>query len=455
MSMIRQSTPWTRQPQTPVGIDWSNPITRGLVGAWYPGAGLVNVVDQKRLTSNLVAYSVSPSGTVADFTVNHGSGPYIQFGFDLAGAGTVYALVSRDTSASGTGVDAVAELFTNRTAGQANFWELNLGNAFGAAPDVDKPRFSNDTSGIGTIYLNGAALSGNNPATTALNNKQFYSVAGVASSGFNASGAGVILVGAANISVGTNFQLNGRVALSLIFNTAKSARDIAAISANPWRLFAPESRRLFVPASVGGGATTITCTVGAASAVGVSGFVNTALQANVGAAAAAGVTASVNRTLQTSVAASSATGVTSLVSRTLQASVGAAAATGVTAQLATTVSAGPGNASAAGVNAVINTAGNTTIACSVGAASAVGVAALANTTLQTAVGAASGQGVLARLNVTLQTGVGAASAVGVSFSSGGVIYIPALLQFTSPSRAQTFTSPSRLQSFTSPARSGP
>ena len=263
----------------------------------------------------------------------------------------------------------------------------------------------------------------------------------------------------AQLSIGSNVSntqpFGGQIYLCAHWPFALSDAEIASISANPWQLFAPEPRRLFVPAAVGGGATTITCTVGAASAVGVSGFVNTALQANVGAAAAAGVTASVNRTLQTSVAASSATGVTSLVSRTLQASVGAAAATGVTAQLATTVSAGPGNASAAGVNAVINTAGNTTIACSVGAASAVGVAALANTTLQTAVGAASGQGVLARLNVTLQTGVGAASAVGVSFSSGGVIYIPALLQFTSPSRAQTFTSPSRLQSFTSPARSGP
>ena len=27
---------WTRQPQHPTGIDWSNPITRGLVVAWVP-----------------------------------------------------------------------------------------------------------------------------------------------------------------------------------------------------------------------------------------------------------------------------------------------------------------------------------------------------------------------------------------------------------------------------------
>ena len=36
MGVLRVRTPWTRQPQYPVKIDWENPLTNGLVFAAYP-----------------------------------------------------------------------------------------------------------------------------------------------------------------------------------------------------------------------------------------------------------------------------------------------------------------------------------------------------------------------------------------------------------------------------------
>lgn len=104
-----------------------------------------------------------------------------------------------------------------------------------------------------------------------------------------------------------------------------------------------------------GSGTTITCTVGSASATGP--------------------TALLNKTLQTSVAAASATGATALVSQTLQAA--------------------PGNASATGVSASISTGGSTTISCTVGGASATGVTAQLNRIFGVGVGNAIASGVTA------------------------------------------------------------
>ena len=262
-------------------------------------------------------------------------------------------------------------------------------------------------------------------------------------------------VGSENFGVGDCYGgTSGNADYPLIsaWTQQLSAEHCRAYSQNPWQLFAPEPRRLSLSTAAAAPDTVITGTVGAASATGVQGLFNTTIACSVGAASAVGVTSLRNTTVQASVGAAAAVGVTARLNTTLQANVAAAAAVGVTAQLAASVSAGPGNAAAPGVNAVIATAGTVTIVCSVGAAAAAGVTALINTTLQAAVGAAGAQGVTARMNVTLQTGVGAASAIGVSFTSGGLVYIPSLLQFSSPARSQAFTSPARAQAFTSPTR---
>ena len=65
--MINRKIPWTIQPQVPVGIDWSNPITLGLAGLF----DLVNgrdLIDSSPPTTKTTSNSIVNAGRIATFS---------------------------------------------------------------------------------------------------------------------------------------------------------------------------------------------------------------------------------------------------------------------------------------------------------------------------------------------------------------------------------------------------
>ena len=222
---------WTRQPRQDVGIDWSNSLTDGLHAAVIGNA--YDAVSGKKL------YSVGATNTATAYgianTISVVASNRIELPFEVSGAVSVHTVVSRDASVAPTGAQYIAALVSNRTAGQATFWEFNAGNAYGAVGDYDKPRFSSNSGGIGTLYLNGSALSGNNPAATALANGTFYGITAVAASGANSSGSGKLWLLGQNAA----FAINGRMPLCCIWDRALRVAEVAAINANPWQIFQP------------------------------------------------------------------------------------------------------------------------------------------------------------------------------------------------------------------------
>jgi len=160
------------------------------------------------------------------------------------------------------------------------------------------------------------------------------------------------------------------------------------------------------PAS-GASYVVITCSVGDASAVGVTAGINKTVVATVGAASAVGITAGINKTVVAVVGDAAAAGVTATIVTsgpvTITCSVGTASAIGVTAgvNLATVIACSVGTASAAGITAGVNK----TVVASVGAASAAGITAsiLTPTVVVCSVGSASAQGVTASIVVSNMT----------------------------------------------------
>lgn len=163
---------------------------------------------------------------------------------------------------------------------------------------------------------------------------------------------------------------DGLLGPTLIFDGALTAAEHAILDKNPWSVIDTDDWMIFAPAAAGG--TTITCTVGNASAAGTAALVNASIAATVGNATAAGVTSNVNATIQTST--------------------GNATASGVAANLNATIQTTTGNATAAGVTAAITSGGGTTITCSVGNATAAGTNAFVNATIQTVTGNAIAAG---------------------------------------------------------------
>src|SRR5574343_845733 len=76
---------------------------------------------------------------------------------------------------------------------------------------------------------------------------------------------------------------------------------------------------LQVPQGAAPTGTTITCTAGASSAVGISALTPRSLQTIVGAAGATGVTSRTNKTYNTSVGTAAAAGISAVVPTTIQA----------------------------------------------------------------------------------------------------------------------------------------
>lgn len=240
MAFVKVRIPRTSQPQDACGIDWSNPITKGLAAA-VSGGLAYDYVTNTALASVGLSSAVTPFGMAA--TVSASEGSRIELPFEVSGAITVFALASRDGDTPSSGVNKVQVLASNRTASQSTFWEINLGNGWGADADKNKPRFSTSTVGIGSIYINGALDSGNNPSDTSLVSGHFYSVAFVAASGAPSSGSGKTwLFGESGI-----YALNGRVPLILLFSRALSADEVASLSSNPWQIFEPEEQWIWVP----------------------------------------------------------------------------------------------------------------------------------------------------------------------------------------------------------------
>ena len=185
---------------------------------------------------------------------------------------------------------------------------------------------------------------------------------------------------------------NQSIPLALIYNRELSASAISSISANPWQIFTPPINSFpSVWVGAGSGAVTINCTVGDASA--------------------AGVTATITST---------GSGVT------ITCTVGDAAAVGITSGINKTVVCTVGDASAVGVTANIVTSGPVTITCTVGDAAAVGVTAYLNKSIVASVGDAPAVGITAGVNKTVVATVGAAAAAGVTAN----ILVPATVTCT-------------------------
>lgn len=246
------------QPQQPVGVDWSNPITRGLQvafnGSQYLSVtptGIVSPSFDTRPTAragkagiatagdgaSTSTYHAIPQSTTGEFTLFVLAEQYSQ----LTDRRIIALTNSGDTStvAIGTGVS---------DASKARLWTNIAVCDLTTTPQI---------FAAGTV--SSVAVSVNNAASSI----RFF-----ANGAFDQSYANSINVTTRNrISFGslrrtTNGSVfNGGVYLGLYFNRALSDAEIKSLSDNPWQIFQPTNRAIY-PEAAG---STYTLTADAAS----------------------------------------------------------------------------------------------------------------------------------------------------------------------------------------------
>lgn len=234
--------PWTQQPHGPVQPSaWAR--SRGIASLLLPSAGLVDLVDGGTWATwgTAPVRSTGPHGVCIDTTAAFGGLLLMPSSNICAGAQSHVALVETTAvsgsyagliaTASSDGAGASLALQQDATAN----WDLWLGGsnyhlvpqpgtAFGPTAIV-----MTGSASLSEVYVGGAQSASQAAGPT------------------TQSSSRIILFGerAANASYATK----GRLYVYAAFQIALSAADARYISANPWQLFAPTKRRIWVPSA--------------------------------------------------------------------------------------------------------------------------------------------------------------------------------------------------------------
>jgi hypothetical protein len=405
------------QPQNgPSLIDWSNPITRGVVFA-LPFGRREAVNGKTGTASGTVAQGITSRGLAVKLNgssyLDFGSTPFI----DPTGPFTI-SLYEETITAQAYSTLLSLPCGTNQLT-----WLR--GSSAGYYCAVGK---SNGTAAL--FAGTGAQTSGEKKrfilTGTALNNYATYRLwmDGVELSRTTQS-FGAIATGNTKIGQdGVDNPFNGNVQDVIFWNRLLNESELASITANPWQIFASVRRQLFVPTA--GGGVTVSANLGTADAAGLTASISASspvtILANLGTASATGLAATLTQATTVSAALGTATAsgyqATVAQAATISASLGTAAASGYQASVSSTgavvINTNLGTASASGYQGNVN--GSTTITASLGAATAAGLTAALEVayTLAANLGTADATGKTATItaNETLAATIGQAIAQG-------------------------------------------
>jgi hypothetical protein len=228
------------QPQSLTGVDWGNPITRGLIA-------LVDGVSRRDLmqTALPTSYNGAQLGASSGLAMGYETGQFASFAFanrsrianqlsvfsftDYTASGTPNSFLFGDTEAAGVGYNfglysnGVQWLSFVKTGGSG---ASASGGTFG-----QRRRFAHSFTYDGANirqYLDGVAAG-----VTAKTGNVDTGAFGLNINRWNASSphAGRFFVGA-------------------VWNRALTPAEIVSLSANPWQLFAPQSQAINLAATV-------------------------------------------------------------------------------------------------------------------------------------------------------------------------------------------------------------
>lgn len=307
MSGLILPNKWTSQPQTPVEIDWSNPLVQalGLVDVWIPSNGLLTPTLIRKFTPVVsvgnFSQGVNASGRSLRYTTSTADNGLILANdadelFPVANTTSIFVIrQSLDTTARTSTLFGyhVGTTGPDRTLAHAPYSD---GNIYWDLGDITtSTRISVASGGKTTnkeaytfiggptkgreIWRNGRKLAGDATKT-----------------GARASTTGSFRIGSASNTTTEASDLEG-VNLFIIGSKEWPDWAIKALSDNPWQIFKPQARRIWVAAAGGGDATaTITGVSGSAQVgtVSTSGNASVSLPGASGAGSVGNVVASVS-----------------------------------------------------------------------------------------------------------------------------------------------------------------
>lgn len=224
----------TTQPQHLTGIDWNNPITRGLKLVMNPAAGATNIVTDAGM-SFTGTIAIDAKGTGKSFGNTGSSSNYLQAACNYGTDITVFALMQNSASGSiqsffdddpGYGSNRCFQ-FRQNSSNQIEFIRFNSSNSPFTAVNTD----TLSATQLATGYSAGGMCIG----------ASVYAWQGKLKS------EAVTLTGSAHTSTapirlfarktGGSQGLNGMMHLALLWDRCLSDEEYKSIVDNPWQIF--------------------------------------------------------------------------------------------------------------------------------------------------------------------------------------------------------------------------
>ena len=238
--MINRKIPWNSQPQVPVKIDWNNPLTRGLVACFVPSSGRNNLVDP---VCNFAATTHSPG------KFGYGAQISAQVSTDagvLTAAWSFIVAVKVGSSGSNRCIVGRGPTSPNNTGFGFNSDHSNASYAGAIYQGSGYSIIGKPTGGViavGQEIIVGAASAG---GSASMFNAGLKVGSATGLSAVNTTG---------NLSLGRDSDAASSGTYNfyvyLQYNRALSDAEGMALTANPWQIFQPLQRRIWV-ASGGG-----------------------------------------------------------------------------------------------------------------------------------------------------------------------------------------------------------
>ena len=238
--------PWTRQPPYPVGIDWSNPITRNLVFSFEAFAGKRDLVSGATggAVGSGVTRGVGIGGVKYDFSGSQASGSFdfgVHHGMDGAKSCTFDILVYFNSSnPSGHFFGQWDGFFQEFLLSANGSGGLVWVPADGTGTGVTRTRF--DGTGLFTtagLYRIIASWRGGTDITVLVNGVD-------KTSSFSTVSSSATEIGSDNTSdklqlgmVSGGSPLNGSIYFARCWRTGKSKVECVSLSKTPWQIFEP------------------------------------------------------------------------------------------------------------------------------------------------------------------------------------------------------------------------
>lgn len=254
------------QPPAGVGVDWNNPLTKDLGGLFDTRAG-VELVYNNRASNYTTLLKAARAGVAADFSGTANQQYAHCPGYATTGAMTIFALMEVDALTNYSAVIAKQQTTTVNVP-----FEFRLGSA-ATGSDFNFVRAS-ASSGANSKQTTGSRLSAAPGVPRAIAITVADGLLGTipiayvdkVKTSFNAnSTAGSCTDSAQPVWIGRRYdgatQLDGPMYFVALWNRELSENEVGSLTDNPWQLFRPAQRRIWVPVAGGGNNQTIAFTL--------------------------------------------------------------------------------------------------------------------------------------------------------------------------------------------------